>query len=45
MNDILALLPHLKLRFNIEHPGFEDCYAYGYECAVAEINEEETLLL
>jgi len=41
MNNMMALLPDLKLRFNIEHPSFEDCYAYGYECAVAEINEEE----
>ena len=40
MNDMTALLPHIKLRFNIEHPSFEDCYAYGYECALAEINEE-----
>lgn len=41
MNDTTALLPHIKLRFNIEHPSFEDCYAYGYECALAEINEKE----
>ena len=40
MNDMTALLPHIKLRFNIEHPSFEDCYAYGYECALADINEE-----
>ena len=40
MNDMTALLPHIKLRFNIEHPTFEDCYTYGYECALAEINEE-----
>ena len=39
MNDMTALLPHIKLRFNIEHPSFEECYAYGYECALAEINE------
>lgn len=41
MNDINALLPHLKLRFNIDHPELEDCYAYGYECARHEIAEEE----
>ena len=41
MNDMMALLPDIKLRFNIEHPSLEDCYAYGYECAVAEVNEEE----
>lgn len=41
MNDITALLPDIKLRFNIEHPSFEECYAYGYECAAAEVTEEE----
>ena len=41
MNDTTALLPHIKLRFNIEHPSFEECYSYGYECALAEVGEEE----
>lgn len=41
MNNMNTLLPHIKLRFNIEHPNFEECYAYGYECAVADIKEEE----
>ena len=41
MNDIKALLPHIKLRFNIEHPSFEECYVYGYECALADVGEEE----
>lgn len=41
MNDTTTLLPHIKLRFNIEHPSFEECYAYGYECALAELGEEE----
>ncbi len=41
MNDMTALLPHIKLRFNIEHPSLEDCYVYGYECALAEVSEEE----
>lgn len=41
MNDMTALLPDIKLRFNIEHPSFEECYAYGYECALAETTEEE----
>lgn len=40
MNDIDKILPHIKLRFNIEHPTFEECYAHGYECAKAEIGEE-----
>lgn len=41
MNDINELLPHVKLRFNIEHPSLEECYAYGYESALAEVSEEE----
>ncbi|MGQ3891567.1 transmission trait enhancer LetE [Legionella sp. CNM-4043-24] len=41
MNDMNVLLPHIKLRLNIDHPTFEECYAYGYECAVAEVAEEE----
>lgn len=41
MNDINALLPHLRLQLNIKHPELEDCYVDGYECALAEIGEEE----
>jgi hypothetical protein len=41
MNDTTALLPHLRLRFNIEHPSYEECYLFGYECATAELGEEE----
>lgn len=41
MNDTTELLPHIKLRFNIEYPTFEECYAYGYECARVEVNEDE----
>ncbi|MBA3535712.1 MAG: transmission trait enhancer LetE [Tatlockia sp.] len=41
MNDTTELLSHIKLRFNIDHPNFEECYSYGYECASAEIAEEE----
>ena len=41
MNDMNTLLPHIKLHFNIEHPNFEECYAYGYECAMAEVGEEK----
>ncbi|KTD28039.1 hypothetical protein [Legionella maceachernii] len=41
MNDTTTLLPHIKLRFNIEHPSLEECYSFGYECAVAELGEEE----
>ncbi len=41
MNDITALLPDIKLRFNIDHPSLEECYVFGYECAVADVSEEE----
>lgn len=41
MNDITALLPHIKLRFNINHPSYEESYVCGYECGLAEIDEED----
>lgn len=41
MNETTMLLPHIKLRFNVEHPSLEECYAYGYECALSEVGEEE----
>lgn len=41
MNDITALLPHIKLRFNIDHPSYEDSYALGYECALADVAETD----
>ncbi len=41
MDSMTALLPDIKLRFNIEHPTFEECYAYGYESALADVAEEE----
>ncbi|WP_131782641.1 transmission trait enhancer LetE [Legionella gresilensis] len=41
MENLNSLLPYIKLRFNIDHPDLEECYAYGYECAKAEIPEEE----
>ncbi|CDZ75877.1 hypothetical protein BN59_00137 [Legionella massiliensis] len=41
MKDTAELLSDIKLRFNIEHPSFEECYADGYECALAEAAEEE----
>ena len=41
MNDHTSILPHLKFRFNLEHPSLEECYVYGYECACAGILEGE----
>lgn len=40
MKDIAALLPDLKLQFNIDHPTYEESYIFGYECAVLELDEE-----
>lgn len=40
MNDMTAVLSDLKLRFNIDHPSFEECYALGYSAALEEIAEE-----
>ncbi|KTC73883.1 transmission trait enhancer protein LetE [Legionella birminghamensis] len=41
MKDTTALTPYLRLRLNIDHPSLEECYVFGYECAVAELSEEE----
>lgn len=36
-----TMLPHIKLRFNIDYPTLEESYIHGYEQAVAGINENE----
>ena len=41
MKSLDEVLPDLKLRFNIQHPNYEDCYAYGYACALASISCED----
>jgi ribosome modulation factor len=41
MDRFSTFLPDIKLRFNIEHPNLEECYIYGYECALANIGEDE----
>ncbi len=41
MKDITALLPHVRLDFNINHPALEECYTDGYACAMAELDEKE----
>lgn len=41
MKTMNELLPHIKLRFNIEHPSFEECYAHGYECGLKDVSESE----
>ena len=35
-----TILSELRLRFHIEHPGLEECYADGYESALADKPEE-----
>ncbi|OGV27245.1 MAG: hypothetical protein A3F18_01090 [Legionellales bacterium RIFCSPHIGHO2_12_FULL_37_14] len=40
MSTIEDVLPDIALRFNIEHPSYEECYAYGYACAVASLDLE-----
>jgi hypothetical protein len=39
MTDTTTLIPHLRLQFNIEHPSLEDCYSFGYESALSDIEE------
>ena len=41
MSELTAILSHIKLQFNIEHPTLEECYTYGYTCARADVGEEE----
>jgi ribosome modulation factor len=41
MKEIKNILPDLKLRFHVEHPTLEECYAYGYESALANIAEDD----
>lgn len=41
MNASVDVLPHVKFRFNLEHPTLEECYVYGYECAKAGVDEIE----
>jgi hypothetical protein len=41
MNDITTVLPDIALRFNMAHPSYEESYVFGYECATAEVDEED----
>ena len=40
MSDTSILLPYLKLKFNLEYPGLEECYKEGFECAQQGLEEE-----
>ncbi len=41
MSEMNKVLADIQLKFNIEYPSFEECYAYGYECGTAEIGEDQ----
>lgn len=41
MSDTAELLSVLKLELNVKHPSVEECYVYGYEAAVAGIEEQD----
>jgi len=41
MNDKTEILPHIRLKFNIDNPSLEDCWAEGYESGQAEVTEKE----
>lgn len=41
MKSLEDVLPAVKLQFNVEHPSFEECYAYGYACALASVSCED----
>lgn len=41
MKDTTAVLPHVRLDFNINHPALEECYIDGYACAMAKLDENE----
>ena len=40
-DELTALLPHLKFHFHVAHPTLEECYAYGYECALVNVEEDD----
>ena len=41
MKDTSAVLPHVRLDFNINHPALEECYVDGYASARALLDESE----
>lgn len=41
MSELTGLLPHVKFQFDVNHPTLEECYLYGYECALANVDEEQ----
>ena len=41
MNELTDVVPDIKFRFHVEHPTLEECYAYGYESALADVQEDD----
>ncbi len=41
MNELTDVVADIKFRFNVDYPTLEECYTYGYECACADVNEED----
>lgn len=41
MKDTAALLAHIRLRFNLDHPSVEECYLAGYESGFLGSREED----
>lgn len=41
MTNLADVVPDIKFRFHVEHPTLEECYAYGYECARADVPEDD----
>ena len=42
MNKLTDVVPDIKFRFHVEHPTLEECYAYGYECARTDVQEDDS---
>ena len=41
MREMDDVLPDVKLQFNIKYPTLEECYAYGYTCALSDLHADE----
>jgi hypothetical protein len=41
MNSLREIIPDLTLRLHLDYPSYEESYAFGYECAVKNLCEEE----
>jgi|TARA_R110000868_G_scaffold155976_1_gene382637 hypothetical protein len=41
MNELTDVVPDVKFRFHVKYPTLEECYAYGYESARADVQEDD----